>query len=150
MADPETDRRDVNEAEEAFRRLVVAGRDTPGVLELVEAAFDQITQAIQRAIDTNPLLAGLSHRDHGQDVARLHAFSDLVCIVAAIREQHARAGQIIRHHQIEAEIVRRLAWRDLCPHGKPVCIDEEVDLGRKATSRTAETLSWSPPFAPAA
>ena len=43
MADPETDRRDVNEAEEAFRRLVVAGRDTPGVLELVEAAFDQIT-----------------------------------------------------------------------------------------------------------
>lgn len=31
MADPETDRRDVNEAEEAFRRLVVAGRDTPGV-----------------------------------------------------------------------------------------------------------------------
>ena len=34
MADPETDRRDVNEAEEAFRRLVVAGRDTPGVLEL--------------------------------------------------------------------------------------------------------------------
>ena len=26
---------------------------------------------------------------------------------------------------------------------KPVCIDEEVDLGRKATSKTAETLSWS-------
>lgn len=148
MADPETDRRDVNEAEEAFRRLVVAGRDTPGVLELGEAAFDQIPQAIQRAIDTNPLLAGLAHRYHGQDVAHLHASSDLVCIVAAIREQHARAGQIIR--QIEAEIVRRLAWRDLCPHGKPVCIDEEVDLGRKATSRTAETLLWSPPLAPAA
>ena len=47
MADPETDRRDVNEAEEAFRRLVVASRDTPGVLELVEATFDQIPQAIQ-------------------------------------------------------------------------------------------------------
>ena len=150
MADPETDRRDVNEAEEAFRRLVVASRDTPGVLELVEATFDQIPQAIQRAIDTNPLLAGLAHRYHGQDVARLHAFSDLVCIVAAIREQHARAGQIIRHHQIEAEIVRRLARCDLCPHGKPVCVDEKVDLGRKATSRTAETLSWSPPLAPAA
>lgn len=43
MADPETDRRDVDEAEEAFRRLVVAGLDTPGVLEFVEAAFDQIT-----------------------------------------------------------------------------------------------------------
>ena len=47
MADPETDRRDVNEAEEAFRGFVVAGRDTPGVFELVEAAFDQITQAIR-------------------------------------------------------------------------------------------------------
>lgn len=33
MADPETDRRDVNEAEEAFRGFVVAGRDTPGVFE---------------------------------------------------------------------------------------------------------------------
>jgi len=43
MADPETDRRDVNEAEEAFRRFVVAGRDTPSVLEFVEAALDQIT-----------------------------------------------------------------------------------------------------------
>ena len=47
MTEPEADRRDVNEAEKAFRRLVVAGRDTPGVLELVEAAFDQIAQAIQ-------------------------------------------------------------------------------------------------------
>ena len=50
MADPETDRRDVNEAEEAFRGFVVAGRDTPGVFEFVEAAFDQITQAIQGAL----------------------------------------------------------------------------------------------------
>lgn len=78
MADPETDGRDVNEAEKAFRRLVVAGRDTPGVLEFVEAAFDQITQAIQGAIDTTPLLARLAHRYHGQDVAPLHAVSDLV------------------------------------------------------------------------
>ena len=116
MTEPEADRRDVNEAEKAFRRLVVAGRDTPGVLELVEAAFDQIAQAIQRTIDTNPFFAGLAHRYHGQDVARLHAVSDLVCIVAAICEQHARAGQIIHHHQIEAEIVRRLARRDLCSH----------------------------------
>lgn len=105
MEDPETDQRDVNEAEEVFLRLVVAGRDTPGVFEPVEAEFDQITEAIQRAIDTNPLLAGLARWDHEQDVACFHAVSDLVCIVAAIREQHVRAGQIIRHHQIEAEIV---------------------------------------------
>lgn len=102
MTDPKADRSDVNETEEAFRRYVVACRDTPGVLELAEAAFDQITQAIQRAIDTNPLLAGLAHRYHGQDVARLHALPDLVCIAAAIREKHARKGQIVRHHQIEA------------------------------------------------
>lgn len=140
MTNPQADRRDVDKAEEAFSCLVVAGRDMPGVLEPVEAAFDQIAQVIQRAIDANPLLAGLVHRYHGQDVPRLHALPNLACIVAAIREQNAQAGQIIYHHQIEAEIVRRLARRDLCPHGKPVCVNEKVDLGRKATSRTAETL----------
>lgn len=46
MAEPEADRRDVDEAEEAFGGLVVAGCDTAGVLELVETPFDEISQAV--------------------------------------------------------------------------------------------------------
>lgn len=35
MAEPEADRRDVDEAQEAFGGLVVAGGDATGILELV-------------------------------------------------------------------------------------------------------------------
>ena len=59
-------------------------------------------------------------------------------------------GQHSRHHQCEAEIVRRLTGCDFCPHGQPLWIDEKVALGRQATSRAAEILLRSPPLAPAA
>lgn len=62
----------------------------------------------------------------------------------------ARRGQVVRHDQVEAKMVGGLAWRDLRPHRQAMRIDAEVDLGREATPRTAETLPWSPPFAPAA
>jgi hypothetical protein len=47
-------------------------------------------------------------------------------------------------------MVRCLARRDVQPNGQARAVDTEVDLGREATSRTAETLSRNPPFAPAA
>ena len=57
MAEPEADRRDVDEAQEALGSLVVAGGDTPGVLQLVEAPFDQVAQTIQGPVDADALLA---------------------------------------------------------------------------------------------
>ena len=51
---------------------------------------------------------------------------------------------------IEAEIVRRLARRDLRSHGQAVRVDEKVELGRETTTRTAKTLSQRPLFEPAA
>lgn len=57
MAQPETYRRDVDEAQEALGSLVVAGGDTPGVLQLVEAPFDQVAQTIQGPVDADALLA---------------------------------------------------------------------------------------------
>ena len=44
MTGPGTDRRDVKETEEALCGLVVMGGDTTGVLQLVEAPFDQFAQ----------------------------------------------------------------------------------------------------------
>jgi len=59
MAQPEANRRNINEAKEAFRNLVVAGCDMPDILELAEAAFNQVPQAIQRMAYTDPLLRDL-------------------------------------------------------------------------------------------
>lgn len=61
----------------------------------------------------------------------------------------AKNAFVVVHDQIEAEVVRCLPWRDVGPHGEARAVDPEVDLGREATSRTAETLSRSPPLAPA-
>ena len=150
MTQPEADGRDVDETQEAFGGLVVAGGDAAGVFQPVEAAFDEVAQPVEGAIHRHPQLAGFPHGDHRQHVARLHGLANIVRIVAAIGQQDGGLGQVVGHHQIEAEIVRCLAGRDLRPHRQAGTVDAEVDLGREATPRTAETLARSPPFAPAA
>ena len=46
MAHPKAYRRDVDASQEALRGLVVTGGDTAGVLQLVEAPFDQVAQSV--------------------------------------------------------------------------------------------------------
>ena len=134
MAEPETDRGDVDETQKTFCSLVVAGCNATSVLELVEAALDEVPQSIQGVIDANAHLAGLAHGDHRHHVSRFHGFSYVVRVIAAISQQNAWFRQVVLHDQVESEIVRCLAWRDLGSHWQACCIDPEVDLGRKATS----------------
>ena len=150
MADPKPDRRDVDEAKEALRSLVVTGGDTAGVLQLVEAPFDKVSKTIQGPVDCSALFSLFAHGNDGQDIAFAHGFSNAVSVIASVGQQNTRCRQIVGHDQIEAEVVGGLPRGDLRPHRQPCCIDEEVDLGRKATARTAKTLSRSPPLAPAA
>lgn len=49
------DRRDVDEVQEAFGRLVVACCDASCVFEPIEAALDQVAQAIKQTIRTSAL-----------------------------------------------------------------------------------------------
>ena len=133
MAEPEADRCDVDEAQEALGGFVVAGSDAACVLQFVEAALDEVAQPVEGAVHGDAQLAGLAHRDDRLNVARLHGFSNLVRVIAAIRQQDARLWQVVVHDEVEAQIVRRLARRDVRPHGQACAIDAEVDLGREAT-----------------
>jgi hypothetical protein len=150
MAKPEADRGDVDEAQEALRGFVVAGGDAAGVFELVEASLDEVALPVKATVHSHAQLAGLAHRDHRHDVARLHDLSNLVRVIAAIRQQDGGLRQVVVLDEVEAQIVRCLARRDVRPHGQACAIDAEVDLGREATSGTAKTLSRGPPLAPAA
>lgn len=134
MTEAKADRRDIDEAQEALSRLVVARCDPPGVLELVKAPLDQVAQAIERTVHPDAFLAGFAHRDDRHHIALFHLCPDAVSVIPAICQQHAGTGQIVGHDQIEAEIVGCLAWRDLCRHGQTMRVNEEVDLGREATS----------------
>ena len=64
MAEPEADRRDVDEAQEALCGFVVAGGDAAGILQLVEAALYQVAQPVECPVHANALPAGLPHGDH--------------------------------------------------------------------------------------
>jgi hypothetical protein len=85
--------------------------------------------------------------------------------MASVGQQNTRYRQIVGHDQIEAETVGSLPRGDLRPHRQPWSIDEEGDPGREVVggpendpvdrfptgrTRTAKTLSRSPPLAPAA
>ena len=74
MAYPEPDRGYVDEAKIAFGGLVVSGCNTAGVLELVEATLDQVSQPVQAMIHPNTYFAGLSHWNLGQDITFSHHF----------------------------------------------------------------------------
>ena len=153
MAEPKADLRDVDEAQEAqeaFCRLVVAGGNATGVFQLVEAPFDEVAQFVESAIDGDAQLSGFPHGDDWHDIACFHGFANVVRVIAPVREKDAMLGQGVVHDQVEAQLIRCLPRRDVRPHGQACTIDVEVDLGRKATARTSKTLSWSPPFAPAA
>ena len=78
------------------------------------------------------------------------SFPNVVGIMAPVGEQDARGGQVVGHHQIETALIGRLARRDLGSHEEAMRVDEQMDLDREPTTRTAETLSRSPPFEPAA
>lgn len=132
------DRGHVDEAQEALCGFVVAG----GVLELVEAALDEVAQPVKGSVHGHAQLAGLAHRDHRHDVARLHGFSNPVRVIATIRQQDGGLWQVVVHDEVKAQIVRCLARRNVRPHGQACAIDAEVDLGREATSRTAKTLPY--------
>ena len=68
MAEPETDRGDVDEAQETLGGLVVTCRDAAGVLQLVETPLDEVAQPVEGAIDGDAQLACLAHRDHRRDM----------------------------------------------------------------------------------
>lgn len=55
MTQPKADRRDIDEAEEALRGLVVTGGGTAGIFQLVEAPSDQRTAFVQGVHDLRPV-----------------------------------------------------------------------------------------------
>ena len=88
-------------------------------------------------------LAGFALGDLGDYIPRRHVFRNAVSIIASVGQQDAWPWQVVGHDQIESDVVGCLSRRDLGPHWQPCCIDAEMNLGREATSRSANTLSRS-------
>ncbi len=84
MVHPEPDGCDVDEPEVTFCSFVIPGGDAAGIFELIETAFDQVSQSVQPMIHTDARLAGLSHRNSGQDFPFIHVFPNAISIIDSI------------------------------------------------------------------
>lgn len=123
----------MDEAQVAVGGFVVASRQPPGVLELVEAAFDHVAQGIDGGIDgqlDQPVSLG---RDHGRAAAPLHIFANEVSIIALVGQQHLRRWPIGIHDRHISLEVGGFTPGQRHRYGQAQRIDAEMDLGRKAT-----------------
>jgi hypothetical protein len=80
---------------------------------------------------------------HGDDrlgPACPQVVADGIAVVALVGDQHLRLGPRLIHHRAEALGVGGLAGcQDECD-GEPETVLTEVDLGREATTRTADIV----------
>jgi len=123
----------VDEAEVAVCSFIVAGCQSSGILELVKAAFDHVTQGIDSGIDRQLDQAVALGRDHGGAAAPLHIFANEVSIIALVGKQHLGRWSIGIHHRHIAFEVADFTACQRHRYGQAQRIDAEMDFGRKAT-----------------
>jgi hypothetical protein len=133
MAEPEADRRDVDEAQEAFGRFVITGGDAPSFFQFIEAPLDEVAQSVELAVNSHAQFRGFSHRDCRHNIASFHGFAKVARAIAPVRQQDAWLRRVGVHDQAEAQIIRCLPRRDVRPHRQACAVDAEVDLGRETT-----------------
>ena len=140
----------MNEASERFGELVVSRREAPGILELVEASFDAVSQRVDGSVDLD-LDAAISLRGNdGMRAALFEVFSYGVGVVAAIAEHDLGIGRWLFHQRLVALHVVGLAGRKRGGERKPPGVGAQMDFRREATARTAKSVSLNPPLPPAA
>lgn len=132
-----------------MRELVVAGSDTPPILEPTETTFDDVAAFIGFFVMADFLFAIGFARDDGLDALFLEKSADRVGIVAFVGEEFFDAGQeadaFLCHHAIGG-IARREDERP-GPAGR---VDDCVDLAVAAAFCDPDRLMISPPFPPLA
>ncbi|MBB5751631.1 hypothetical protein GGQ63_000674 [Prosthecomicrobium pneumaticum] len=127
----------------AFRGLVVAGGDAAGVFEAIEATLDAIAQSVDEAVDRD--LRDLDeaialHRDDRLGASRSEVLADGVAVVALVGDQDPRGRATFIRDRLVALGVGGLAGGQDEGDGQAEAVGTEVDLGREATTRTADIV----------
>jgi len=78
----------------------------------------------------------------------LHRVDDPFCVVASVANE--RAATSVREQLIRRYHLVPLARCQGDVDRSPSCVDDGVELGRKASSRAAQSIASDPPFPPEA
>ena len=123
----------MDEAELAFGGFIIAGCQSSGVLELVEAAFHHIAQGVDCGIDRQLNQAVALGRDNRGATALFHIFANEIRIIASICQQHFWLWSICCNHEVIAFVIGNFPATDFSGYGKSDGICPEMNFGRKAT-----------------
>jgi len=145
-AQPEPRTTDLDQGEVVASRLLVSSRDSSKALELVKEALNHIALPIQLSIEAMlllPLRLRMNHRLLSPVPHRLHEFVRVVPGVTDQRlpvrmiEQVRRGDQLVPLPRRQGNVER-----------PPFRVDDDVQLGRKTSSRAAQGIGFDPPFPP--
>ena len=136
--------------EEVSGGFVVAGGEAAEVLELVEAALDDVAGAVEHRVEASaPRAAGGEHGD--VDAAALGAgeVGEPGGVVTLVGDQRAPAQRAVDQAARGGDVVD-LAGGQREPQRQAAAVDQRVQLGGQPAARAADRLG--PPFlrAPAA
>ena len=128
--------------------LVVAGSDRAELLELGEEVLDQVPPAIGMAVKVEVAFAVGLGWDHGDGTPDVEFGPKPVGVEGPVTEQGTEGDALNQGRHTDRVVA--LTWQQdkACQVAEP--IDEGDDLGRQATTRAADGLILSPPFAPLA
>ncbi len=119
------------------------------MFELAEEALDEVALAIERLAETGFPLAGGLCRDVGGCALVLDQRPDAVGIIGLVGEQDGARTEMVEQAICNLSVMR-LASGQSEPDRESLCVDDDVDLGRKAAPAATETRIWTPLFAVAA
>ena len=133
--------------EEVRCELVVAGRDTPEVLEPAESVLDEVAFLVARAVVADGRLSRSTARDdrHGPDAADRapQGFG----VIALVGEDVPYSDGALEKRRSSA-YVGDVARRERDRVGASDDIGERVDSGGLAAARGTDRLRPRPPFPP--
>jgi hypothetical protein len=140
----------VDEAEECFGELVVAGGNAAGILETIEASFNVIAQRIDGLVNRDLHAPILFRRNDRDATAAFDIGANDISIVPAISQQHLGIGRVFIHQRLAALDGMRFARSDRGVDREAFRVRATMDFCREPAARTAKSVSLNPPFPPAA
>ena len=148
LPEPKDGGGDGDDGEEIAGGLFVACGDAAELLELGEAAFDQVAFLVELAVERMLLRARWIVGDDGDSTGLGDGLAEVVGVVGGIG-QHG-GGPILAEQRCGLRHIATLTGSEDDPGRTPQAADGEVDLGAQTAAGSANGLILRPFFAPAA
>ncbi len=133
---------------EADTPFAVSGGDSSELLESVEAAFDAISEFVQRAIMRPLLFPATAGRDHSRGPEVVDSGHDGVGVVPLVGQFDLCLAAFKERQRLG--IFRGLACRKTEADRFSESVGQQVDLGAQSTSGTPQSLVFAPFLRPVA